>query len=222
MNLPKGVTVLLHGEPGTGKTEVVKQIARETKRELMKVEISKSKSMWYGESEKLVKKIFTDYREVAEECQRTPILLFNEADAIISKRKEIGSSNVGQTENAIQNILLEEIENFEGILIATTNLARNLDDAFDRRFLFKIEFRKPDTSIRAGIWKSKLPGLSKKNCHLLASQFPFTGGQIDNITRKKEMYEIIHNSEATIEQLWSFCADETLSKEKTNVGFTIN
>lgn len=77
-----------------------------------------------------------------------PVLLFNEADAIISKRKDVGRSNVAQTENAMQNIILEELENFEGIFIATTNLVSHLITAFERRFLFKIEFRKPELPVK--------------------------------------------------------------------------
>jgi deoxyadenosine/deoxycytidine kinase len=120
--LPVGISILLHGAPGTGKTEIAKQLARKTNRELMHVNISECKTMWFGESEKIVKKIFTDYKAYSKDTKTHPILFFNEADAIISKRKELRGSNVEQTENAIQNILLEELENFQGILIATTNL----------------------------------------------------------------------------------------------------
>ena len=218
-NLPKGITALLHGAPGTGKTEVVKQIAKETNRELMKVEISQSKSMWFGESEKVMKRIFTDYKSFAKDCDRTPILFFNEADAIISKRRELGNSSVAQTENAIQNILLEELENFEGILIATTNLANNLDTAFERRFLFKIQFQKPNISIRAKIWKSKLPFLKIKDCNLLAKKYDFSGGQIDNILRKNEIYEIIHGAKVNLENLMIFCSEETLDNNIMKIGF---
>lgn len=218
-NLPKGITVLLHGAPGTGKTEVVKQIAKETNRKLIKVEISQSKSLWYGESEKIIKRIFTDYRKIAEKSERTPILLFNEADAIISKRKEAGGSAVDQTENAIQNILLEEIENFEGILIATTNLAQNLDSAFDRRFLFKIPFEKPDTNQRAKIWKLKMPFLSIEDCNMFAEKFDFSGGQIDNIVRKNEIHELIYGKTDSLENLITFCSEEKLNGNIIKLGF---
>lgn len=138
--LSKGIAVLLYGAPGTGKTESVMQWARETGRDIVHVDLSASKSMWYGESEKIVKEIFTRYRNQCKRSKIKPILLFNEADGLFSKRKDISSgSSVDQTENTIQNILLEEMEKLDGILVATTNLASNLDSAFERRFLFKIK-----------------------------------------------------------------------------------
>ncbi|MCB0513242.1 MAG: ATP-binding protein, partial [Bacteroidetes bacterium] len=218
--LPKGIAILLHGVPGTGKTEIVKQLAKTTNREIMKVEISQSKSMWFGESEKIIKRIFTDYRAYAKESKLTPILLFNEADAIISKRKENSNSGVAQTENAIQNIILEELENFEGILMATTNLANNMDAAFERRFLFKIPFKKPTKEVRAKIWKSKLPHLEAECCQILAEKFDFSGGQIDNIIRKSEIQEIVHGSVTNFEQIQSFCKEEFIITKTTKIGFS--
>jgi hypothetical protein len=119
--LPKGVTVLLHGHPGTGKTETVFQMAKATGRPLLKVDISETKSAWFGESQKIIKQIFTKYKRLMKKSKLCPILFINEADALFSKRKDADFSNVSQTENEIQNILLEEMEKFEGILFATTN-----------------------------------------------------------------------------------------------------
>ena len=219
--MPKGITILFHGLPGTGKTETVYQFAKDTGREIFKVDMSQLKSKWFGESEKIVKRVFTDYRACSKNCERTPVLLFNEADAVISKRRDIGNSNVGQTENAIQNIILEELENFEGILFATTNLVSNLDPAFERRFLFKVEFQKPDMAVKAKIWNSKLPNLSKTECEALATQFDFSGGQINNIVRKKEIHEIVYGLSVDFNNIVDYCKTELLSKNNGNlIGFT--
>lgn len=218
-NLPKGITVLLHGFPGTGKTEVVMQLAKSTNRKIMKVDISQTKSKWFGDSEKIIKKIFTDYKSFAKECEQTPILLFNEADAIISKRKEVYSSNVAQTENALQNILLEELENFEGILMATTNLAENLDSAFERRFLFKVNFQKPSSEVRAKIWKSKIDTLRSWQYNSLAEKFSFSGGQIDNIIRKINIEEIVHGNSVNFDRVEQFCREESFTTQPSTIGF---
>ena len=210
--LPKGIAVLLYGEPGTGKTESVMQIARATGRAIMHVDISATKTCWFGESEKLIKKVFTDYRRLCEKSKICPILLFNEADAVFSKRKDAGSSSVAQTENAIQNIILEEMEKLDGILIATTNLADNLDRAFERRFLFKIRFDKPTIEAKTSIWMNKLPDLSAEDAHTLASSYDFSGGQIDNITRKALMQEIIKGDKPTLNNLVTICSEENISR----------
>ena len=196
------------------------QIARETGRDIMKVDISQTKSKWFGESEKLIKKIFTSYSELKKASKKTPILLFNEADAIISKRKDSDSSNVAQTENAMQNIILEELENFDGIFIATTNLADNLDTAFERRFLFKVEFHKPEIEVKAKIWKAKLKKFKFSDCVELAEKYNFTGGQINNIVRKCEMAEVIENTKITLKTISNFCDEETISKKwNSKIGF---
>jgi SpoVK/Ycf46/Vps4 family AAA+-type ATPase len=216
--LPKGVTVLLHGSPGTGKTETVYQVAKASNRAIVKFDISKSKSMWFGESEKIIKRIFTDYKSYANYCEQMPILLFNEADAIISKRKESNFSNVSQTENAIQNILLEELENFEGIMIATTNLANNMDTAFERRFLFKVEFKKPELATKARIWMDKIPVLSDEDAKILAENYDFSGGQIENVVRKKEIHEILNGELVEFSLIREFCEEELLVKQP-KIGF---
>ncbi len=107
-----------------------------------------------------------------------PILLFNEADALISKRKNDISGNCTQTENAIQNIILEELENLKGIFIATTNFASNMDPAFERRFLFKINFENPSTEAKTSIWMNKLTWLDEKTASEFARGYDFSGGQM--------------------------------------------
>lgn len=218
--LPQGVAILLYGEPGTGKTESVMQIAKDTGRAVMHVDISSTKSMWFGESEKIIKQVFADYRRLCEKSQLKPILLFNEADAIFSKRKDVARSNVAQTENAIQNIILEEMERLDGILIATTNLADNLDAAFERRFLFKVRYDKPTLEAKKSIWQNKLQTLSEEDAKALASQYDFSGGQIDNIVRKAMIEEMVKGEKATLEGLKILCSEEKIAHRNMNkIGF---
>lgn len=219
-HLPTGVAALLYGHPGTGKTETVMQIARQTGRDIMHVDISSTKSCWFGESEKIIKGVFEKYRSLCKKSKVKPILLFNEADGVFGKRKDSNSSNVAQTENAIQNIILEEMEKLDGILIATTNLADNFDKAFERRFLFKIHFDKPTIEAKTNIWLNKLPSLDKLSAERLAEQFDFSGGEIDNIARKATMDEIVGGIAPSYESLLTLCKEEKIGKSKSSrVGF---
>ena len=212
--MPKGVAALFYGLPGTGKTETAMQIARITGRAVCHVDISAAKSCWYGQSQKLVKVIFTNYRRLCEKEKQKPILLFNEADALLSSRQNInnasGSSSVAQTENAIQNIILEEMEKLDGILIATTNLTDNLDSAFARRFLFKVEFGQPTVEAKQSIWKSKLEWLADDDCRTLSTKFDFSGGEIDNIVRKVVMEEVLHGTRPTLAEIEELCRHEKI------------
>ena len=217
----KGFACLFHGAPGTGKTETALQLARATGRNLMQVNISDIKSMWVGESEKNIKAIFTRYRRLVEESEVAPILLFNEADAIIGKRLENVQRSVDKMENSIQNIILEEIEKLDGILIATTNLTCNMDPAFERRFLYKIEFEKPTIEVKSAIWKTMIAGLSDEDAAVLASKYDFSGGQIENIARKSVVSRIITGEDFTLNTLIGHCDTELLggNKRGNRIGF---
>lgn len=220
--LSKGIAVLLYGAPGTGKTESVMQWARETGRDIVHVDLSASKSMWYGESEKIVKEIFTRYRNQCKRSKNKPIFLFNEADGLFSKRKDISrGSSVDQTENTIQNILLEEMEKLDGILVATTNLATNLDSAFERRFLFKIKLEKPSVEARSHIWMDKLPSLSGEDAVRLSEAYDFSGGEIDNIVRKATMQEVLEGTAPDFDAIDRLCGEERMGRSAATrkIGF---
>ena len=215
-----GMPILLYGPPGTGKTESAYQIARKTGRDIKLVIISETKSMWFGESEKQIKKVFDNYRKMVENTKLVPILLFNEADAIFSTRKKLGDSAVAQTENAIQNIILQEMEELNGILIATTNLTDNLDRAFERRFLYKIPFHKPLQEAMFSIWRSKVPGLPQEQVAQLAKKYELSGGQIDNVASKCLMNHVLHGGMPTLTKIMSFCDEETMGNQNTKrIGF---
>ena len=151
----------------------------------------------------------------------TPILLFNEADAIINKRFEGAQTAVNKMENSIQNIILQEMENLDGILIATTNLAGNMDKAFERRFLYKIKFEKPTLEARMNIWHTMIPTLEESVTRTLATKYDFSGGQIENIARHYAINNILHGqTDNTIATLTSYCDNERLeTKENRKVGF---
>jgi hypothetical protein len=181
--MKKGISVLLYGHPGTGKTETVLQLGKNSNRFVLLADASKIRSKWVGDTAKNVKALFDEYRKAVKEFDETPILLFNEADAIIGKRHNV-TDRGDQEMNTMQNILLEELENFEGIFIATTNLVDNLDKAFDRRFLYKIRFDKPGAQTIAQIWKTKFPEVSKSVLKNLTEKYSISGAQIENIRKK--------------------------------------
>ena len=216
-----GFTCLFYGAPGTGKTETVMQLAHRTGRDIMQVEISEIKSSWVGESEKNMKALFDTYRQRVKDSALVPILLFNEADAIIGKRQEGAERAVDKMCNSIQNIILQEMETLDGILIATTNLVQNMDNAFERRFLYKIRFDKPTVEARTAIWHELLPNLSDADATLLAERYDFSGGQIENIARHYAIDAILHgNAVPTASNLMPHCDSERINNTSSRkIGF---
>lgn len=219
----KGFPCLFYGSPGTGKTETALQIAKATGRDIFQVDVSQLRSKWVGESEKNVKGLFECYRSMVGQDGPAPILLFNEADAILNKRKQGAEGGVDKMENALQNIILQEMESLEGIMIATTNLTGNMDSAFERRFLYKLEFERPSSEVRARIWQSMLPSLDEAAAMALAEDYDLSGGQIENIARKVSVSEVLYGA-VTAGMLREFCDQERLSScerqsGKRRIGF---
>jgi len=210
----KGVACLFYGAPGTGKTESVLQIARQTGRDLMQVDIAGMRDKFVGETEKNIKEVFARYRQLCQQQEKAPILFFNEADALFNKRMENTERSVDKMENAMQNIILQEMETLDGVLIATTNLTSNLDKAFERRFLFKIEFHKPDTEVKALIWQAMLKDITAEDAAQLAAHFDFAGGQIENIARKRTIDYILSGKPATLEEIEGYCRNEMLDNKR--------
>ena len=151
-----------------------------------------------------------------------PILLFNEADAVLGIRQEGAQRSVDKMENSIQNIILQEMETLEGIMIATTNLTSNLDKAFERRFIYKIEFERPGTEAKQQIWKSMIPALSDETAGSLARDFDLSGGQIENIARKRTVELILSGNEPTEQQIREYCQSEAMdsrAEKRRKIGF---
>lgn len=155
----KGVDakIIFYGPAGTGKTMSALSLAKSLKKQVLSFDCSKILSKYVGESEQNVRKIFDTYKNICNEAKIEPVLLLNEADQFLSSRMESGTSSADKMHNQMQNIFLEQIERFEGVLIATTNFLQSLDSAFSRRFDFKIEFKKPNFNERLIIWQKIMP-----------------------------------------------------------------
>jgi len=173
--------IILYGPPGTGKTMTALSLAKSMKKRVLSFDCSKILSKYVGESEKNVRSIFDTYKELCKKTKSEPLLLLNEADQFLSARSTDSGASADKMHNQMQNIFLEQIERFDGLLIATTNLLETIDPAFSRRFDYKIAFEKPDLKQRIELWKKLLPenatyeeGLDIEK---LAS-YPLTGGQI--------------------------------------------
>jgi SpoVK/Ycf46/Vps4 family AAA+-type ATPase len=225
-NLKTGFACLFSGAAGTGKTETVYQLARETGRDIIKVDISTIHSSVFGQDEKNIKAVFTRYKSLLKKYKKTPILFFNEADGIFNKRLAVGNNNSNSAaildNNNMQNVILEELENMEGILIATTNMVKNLDPAFERRFIYKIEFSRPNSAGRAAIWKLFIPELTEEMTRILSERFSLSGGQIENVARKNVIHFAVSGREPDTEKLFAWCKQEdVLSRDGSFiVGFS--
>ncbi len=189
--------IIFYGFAGTGKTLTALALAKSLKREVLSFDCSKILSMYVGESEKNVRSIFDTYRDLVDKTKSEPILLLNEADQFLSSRSSTSNSGSEKMHNQMQNIFLEQIERFDGILIATTNLLESIDTAFSRRFNYKIEFKKPNLEQRRKLWEKLLPEslplIENFDIEKLVS-YELTGGQIEMII-KNTAYKIALDEE---------------------------
>jgi SpoVK/Ycf46/Vps4 family AAA+-type ATPase len=177
----KGVVVLFSGPSGTGKTLAAQTVATRLGVTIYRVDCARIRDKYYGESERRARALFAEFREISRSTEKPPLLLFDEADQILGTRMEATERSVDQTANAVQNIFLEELERFPGLAIATTNLPGALDPAFARRFLFKVEFPKPDAVQRLAILRMHLKGVPHSrriDLERIARDVPATGGEI--------------------------------------------
>ncbi len=190
--------IIFYGVAGTGKTMTAISLAKTLKRPLLSFDCSKILSMYIGESEKNVRKIFDDFKRLSREAKVEPILLLNEADQFLSSRTEGVGSSADKMHNQMQNIFLEQIEKFNGILIATTNLLDNIDKAFSRRFNYKIEFLKPKLEERVRLWQIMLPENADYEENFTIDElakYELTGGQI-NLIIKNTAYKVAVREES--------------------------
>ncbi|KIM11234.1 MAG: ATPase AAA [Sulfuricurvum sp. PC08-66] len=190
--------MIFYGPPGTGKTLTAYSLSKSLKKQVLSFDCSKILSMYVGESEKNVRKIFDTYRELTAKTKTEPVLLLNEADQFLSARTSGGGASADQMHNQMQNIFLEQIEKFEGVLIATTNLLENIDTAFSRRFNYKLEFKRPTKEQRKMLWKLLLPKNApyEKGFDIdKLTPYDLSGGQI-NLIIKNTAYQVATQEQA--------------------------
>ena len=184
--------IIFYGAAGTGKTMTAYSLAKSLKRQVLAFDCSKILSMYVGESEKNVRKIFDTFYDLCAKTKTEPILLLNEADQFLGARSSGNITGSDQMHNQMQNIFLEQIENFKGMLIATTNLLENIDKAFSRRFNYKIEFKRPNLTQREELWELMLPieaPYAKSFDIKVLAEYDLTGGQI-NLIVKNTAYKV--------------------------------
>ena len=218
---------LLWGPPGTGKTETVKQLARESGRDIIQFDMAKVTGYGWGATEKYYRALFRAYNYIAVISDNVPIFLLNEADDILSKRLTHVERAIDKSENTVANILLQEIENMNGILLATTNLIDNLDPAFDRRFLFKTQLNKPDAPARARIWKSSIPELTETEAKGLADKYEMSGAQINNVVAKRDLAELYFEGDRGFAYISRLCEKELSTENgsksfRSRIGYQLN
>ena len=182
-----GLLMLFHGLPGTGKTFASAAIAQALGKKLLVTDMSRIQSMWVGESEKNVRRLFTIFERIVRRTDNPPVLLLNEADQFLTRRLSKTGSSVDVMYNTLQNLFLEAFEHLKGVMIATTNIRENLDPAFSRRFNLKLEFPLPEYLEREKLWKlhlpGSIPGAIDIDVKALARSYSFTGGQISIVVK---------------------------------------
>ncbi|MDY3358860.1 MAG: AAA family ATPase, partial [Clostridium celatum] len=139
------------GAPGTGKSITAEAIANNLEKKLLIVNYSELESKYVGETPKNIKRIF----KIAKE--NDAVIVFDEADSFLGKRLTNVTQSADYGVNITRSVMLIELENFDGVVIFTTNLLTNYDDAFKRRILANIEFKLPDENGRKRIWETHIP-----------------------------------------------------------------
>lgn len=173
----RGLSVLLFGAPGTGKSMCAQVIAHELNLELYRVDLSKVIDKYVGETEKSISMIFRE----AKKCN--VVLFFDECDTLFAKRADDGGSNQASANNKTA-LLLQEVEGYDGVSVLATNYKHNIDPAFFRRMKYIVEFRKPDVPTREMLWRTTIPKNTPLHedvdIHFLAEKYELVGGNIKN------------------------------------------
>jgi hypothetical protein len=176
--LKRGYRVLFHGPPGTGKTMTAALLGKEAQMDVYQVDLSAIVSKYIGETEKNLSAVF----DMAE--NKNWILFFDEADALFGKRSQTQSSN-DQFANQQVSYLLQRIEDYNGIVLLSTNFKDNIDAAFLRRFQSLVYFPKPKTEQRLKLWDLYFSKIFDADIDFdkIAAEYEISGGSMINVLR---------------------------------------
>jgi|GEM_PF-6391756 len=214
--LKSSLSILLYGESGVGKSELARQVARSSGRYMVKLSYTKVCGAYVGETEKLTVELFRALSYMEALLSKAPILYIDEADSILCKRVDVRYSNDAFLNNT-QDIYLQELERYRGILIAATNTTANIDPAFDSRILLKVEIHSPDAQTRKRILLGKLPELDEKLAREIAGEFPLTGRQIDNLSSMVLAMKVLRGRMPLREEIRGICLREAEASRRATL-----
>jgi len=207
----EGINLLFSGHPGTGKTMMAKAIGNRLDKEVHKVSLSDMVNVWYGETEKNVGRMF----ELVEE--KEGVILLDEAEGLLNMRSGARSST-DATENRMVNLILQELEEHSGIIIMTSNLAKSIDPALERRMDLKVKFPIPDVEAREKIWEyhlpDELPLAEDVDIHKLARKYDFPGGKIRNAVVNAARRSLMGEEEVVTQEDLETACEKELEGEK--------
>lgn len=195
----RGISALFYGPPGTGKTMAAQVIAKELGMDLYRVDISRMMSKYIGETQKHMSQLFTWAKD------SNALLFFDEADALFHRRTEVSDANDRHANSEVAH-LLQQLEEYEGIVILATNLKENIDDAFKRRIKCMVGFKMPDKEIRRRLWRQMLPGQAPVEDDLaldfFAEQFELSGSEIKEVIMQAAFLAAAQGSSIGNSQIW--------------------
>lgn len=216
-----GISCLLEGPSGTGKTAFVKEIARATGRPILMTDIAKLRSKDYGNDEKMIRKVFQEYLYYTCTMPLQPILFVDECETLIGSRTNpdgAANSSIVNMQNTVTNIILEELNDFEGIMFFCTNNACHIDLAIARRLTFQVHIGQPDQSTQVRIWRHFFPDMSEAEAREMANETNFTGGQIFAVKKKVRFKEIL-SGPVSFEELIRISGSNGRIQKRNPVGF---
>jgi hypothetical protein len=207
--LTRGVRALFTGPSGTGKTLAARALAGALQMDVYRVDLAAVVNKYIGETERNLNQVFSRAEEL------DVILLLDEGDALMTQRTDVRNSN-DRYANLETNYLLQRLENYEGIVVVTTNASQRIDSAFLRRFDLIIDFAAPDEAERLRLWQHHLPATHQVDTaflSIIATACTLTGGQIRGAALNATLLALAAGIRVTTQHL-----DAALRREYRKLG----